>query len=277
MTLYQSRGLSAYSGIQKQIPMTRRGILSVINSIYDPLGFLAPVILPAKLLLKDSSLEKKSKQVSRNSQLFKLDPILQDGTLRVGRRLNKSAMPENAKHQVILSKHSRVATLILSDKEEQDTKMLLNKCVVCRRISEKVGEQKMANLPEERLLPDKPPFTNAGVDYYGPFDVKRAGVQSKAMACYSPASSSELCTSRLQTASKQTPASIRFAVCRRGQFTIMRSDNGTNLVGAERELREAIQYLDNDKIERALHPKGIKWIFNNPAGSHQGGVCERQI
>lgn len=33
--------------------MTRTGILSVINSIYNPLGFLAPVILPAKLLLKD--------------------------------------------------------------------------------------------------------------------------------------------------------------------------------------------------------------------------------
>lgn len=34
-------------------PMTRRGILSVVNSIYDPLGFLAPVVLPAKLLLKE--------------------------------------------------------------------------------------------------------------------------------------------------------------------------------------------------------------------------------
>ncbi|KAK0149184.1 hypothetical protein N1851_010295 [Merluccius polli] len=56
---------------------------------------------------------QKSKQVSRNSQLFKLDPILQD--LRVGQRLNKSAMPENAKHQAILSKHSKVATLILRD------------------------------------------------------------------------------------------------------------------------------------------------------------------
>ncbi|KAJ8377289.1 hypothetical protein AAFF_G00261380 [Aldrovandia affinis] len=34
-------------------PMTRRGILAVVNSIYDPLGLLALVILPAKLLLKD--------------------------------------------------------------------------------------------------------------------------------------------------------------------------------------------------------------------------------
>ena len=43
----------------------------------------------------------------------KLDPILQDGTLRVGGRLNKSAMPENVKHPAVLSKHCKVATLIL--------------------------------------------------------------------------------------------------------------------------------------------------------------------
>ena len=57
----------------------------------------------------------------------------------------------------------------------------------------------------------------------------------------------------------------------------MRSDNGAHFVSAERELREAIQQLDNGKIERTLQPKGIRWIFNSPAASHQGGVWERQI
>lgn len=32
---------------------TRRGILSTVSSIYDPLGFLAPFTLPAKLLLQE--------------------------------------------------------------------------------------------------------------------------------------------------------------------------------------------------------------------------------
>lgn len=35
----------------KEKPSTKQGILSMISSIYDPLGFLAPLILPAKLLL----------------------------------------------------------------------------------------------------------------------------------------------------------------------------------------------------------------------------------
>ena len=34
-------------------PPTRRGILSVISSVYDPLGFAAPFTLPAKKILQD--------------------------------------------------------------------------------------------------------------------------------------------------------------------------------------------------------------------------------
>ncbi|XP_052472158.1 uncharacterized protein LOC128028879 [Carassius gibelio] len=34
-------------------PLTRRGILSVISSVYDPIGFLAPFALPAKLMLQN--------------------------------------------------------------------------------------------------------------------------------------------------------------------------------------------------------------------------------
>ena len=37
----------------KERPYTRRGILSVVSSVYDPLGMAAPLILPAKLLLQD--------------------------------------------------------------------------------------------------------------------------------------------------------------------------------------------------------------------------------
>lgn len=37
----------------KDKPPTRRGILSVISSIYDPLGFVAPFHLSAKILLQN--------------------------------------------------------------------------------------------------------------------------------------------------------------------------------------------------------------------------------
>ena len=37
----------------KDRPPTRRGILSTVSSVYDPLGFIAPFVLPAKILLQD--------------------------------------------------------------------------------------------------------------------------------------------------------------------------------------------------------------------------------
>ena len=37
----------------KDRPATRRGILSVISSVYDPLGFIAPFVLPAMVILQD--------------------------------------------------------------------------------------------------------------------------------------------------------------------------------------------------------------------------------
>ena len=41
-----------FSIANKHKPLTRHGILSALSSIYDPLGFLAPVIPPAKQILQ---------------------------------------------------------------------------------------------------------------------------------------------------------------------------------------------------------------------------------
>ena len=41
----------------KEKPATRRGILSIVSSIYDPLGFASPCILPDKVILQDLCLK----------------------------------------------------------------------------------------------------------------------------------------------------------------------------------------------------------------------------
>ena len=37
----------------KNKPVTRREVLSVVSSIYDPLGFVAPFVLVAKIIMQD--------------------------------------------------------------------------------------------------------------------------------------------------------------------------------------------------------------------------------
>ena len=57
----------------------------------------------------------------------------------------------------------------------------------------------------------------------------------------------------------------------------IRSDNGTNFIGEERELRVMIESWNQAKIHDTLLQKGIKWVFNPPAASHHGGVWKRLI
>ena len=64
---------------------------------------------------------------------------------------------------------------------------------------------------------------------------------------------------------------------RRGVPEEMISDNGTNFVGANQELRELInQMLQNSKI-KGLTCQRIKWTFNPPSAPHFGGVFETMI
>jgi len=132
-------------------------------------------------------------------------------------------------------------------------------------------EQKMADLPKQRIVPDLPPCTNVGVDYFGPVEIKkgrtickRYGVIFTCMACRAV---------HLEVAnSLETDACInalRQFISRRGQVAHITSDNGTNFVGAERELREAVAALNHEQIQGALIPAGVEWSFNPPTGSHQ--------
>ena len=61
-------------------PFTRRGVLSVVNSIYDPLGLAAPFVLVGKLLLQQLIILGKKKQ--KDKPLGWDDPLPDDLELR---------------------------------------------------------------------------------------------------------------------------------------------------------------------------------------------------
>lgn len=70
---------------------------------------------------------------------------------------------------------------------------------------------------------------------------------------------------------------LRRFIARRGKPTLMLSDNGTNFVGANRELKEAIEELKNNNIVSRVVKLGITWQFNPPAAPHMGGVFESLV
>ncbi len=59
------------------------------------------------------SLQSGTSGVKRCSDIYKLDPVLIDGLLRMGGRLSRAAMPDQTKRPVILPKKtSRIQTYI---------------------------------------------------------------------------------------------------------------------------------------------------------------------
>ncbi len=50
---------------------------------------------------------------------------------------------------------------------------MLARCVTCHRLHSSTEKLMMADLPSDRVMPDYPPFTRVGVDYFGPFMGKR--------------------------------------------------------------------------------------------------------
>ena len=70
---------------------------------------------------------------------------------------------------------------------------------------------------------------------------------------------------------------IILLLVKRGKPANIWSDNGTNFVGVEKELREAVKRLDGERIGDQLSADGVQWHFNHPSSPHFGGVWERLV
>ena len=136
----------------------------------------------------------------------------------------------------------------------------------------------MADLPSERLGYQQRPFTNCGVDYFGTFHVAVRRTNEKRWAFLF----SCLTTRALHlevVASMDTSSCVmgveRF-IARRGTPAIIWSDNGTNFVGAHKELLLCVENWNKCAPSLLAHKK-IKWKYNPAGAPHHGGAWERMV
>ena len=69
-------------------------------------------------------------------------------------------------------------------------------------------------------------------------------------------------------------------IARRGIVMLIQSDNGSNFLGAENELKRVFLEMGNKKISQFLQDKGAAWNIwqrNTPAAIHMGRACERKL
>ena len=130
-----------------------------------------------------------------------------------------------------------------------------------------------------RLAPLQCPFLWVGIDYCGPLfvtlgqsKVKRWGLKITGLT--TRAIHLEVSWS-LDTASFL--CSFDRFIYARGKPAKVFSDNGTNFVADEKELRHELEPRDLERIHNKFANQGIKWYFPPPLGPHFGGVWERLV
>ena len=150
--------------------------------------------------------------------------------------------------------------------------------VTCKRHIAKAKQQRMADLPIERVVPS-PPFTHTGVDCFGPFRIKRARSEVKRWGClFTCMSTRAIHIEKLDDLSTESflNALMRF-IARQGKPISIISDNGGNFVKGNSDLAKGIKEWNQALINEKLIQQQITWKFNPPYSSHRGGVWERQI
>ena len=137
----------------------------------------------------------------------------------------------------------------------------------------------MANLPVTRVKGYHSCLSNVGIDYFGPFYVTVGRHSEKRYGCVFSCMTSRAI--HLEIAHSLTTDSfinaLRRFIARRGNVSSITSDNGTNLVSGNKDLKESISEWNSVYIEDWLKQRHIEWKFNPPYASHFGGVFEREI
>lgn len=66
-------------------------------------------------------------------------------------------------------------------------------------------------------------------------------------------------------------------IAKHSQCKRLCSDNGTNFVGAYKELKKAFKQWHSPEVRDVVNAHGIDWKFITPAAPHQGGIWEAAV
>ena len=227
--------------------------------------------------------------VQKNSSLYRLNPFVgRDGLLRIKGRLQRSELPYEEKHPIILPKchltkllvrfqhellkHAGVDTVISSLRNtywivglRRLMKTVKRACVACQRIDAQACNQPAAPLPELRVQ-KAPPFTVSGVDYAGPLfccDLPKKKLYILLFTCAVVRAVHLELTDSLTL--KDFMLALRRFTARRGLPSIIYSDNAKTFIGAK------------DQLLQHFGPASPKWKFIVPRSPWWGGWWERLV
>ncbi|XP_011858471.1 PREDICTED: uncharacterized protein LOC105556028 [Vollenhovia emeryi] len=277
----------------------------------DELGEAEEII--ARMVQQETFLQDyedliKDRILSSKSKLRALDPFMdKKGLIRVGGRLRHSSLSMEGRHPIILSARHYITSSIMREEHSRlhhcppeqllsvvrsrywplsgrrEARKIVKNCLICFRLRPTTPEIKMGDLPGVRVIGYQRVFTNTGVDYAGPLQVRESRRRGRVhiskgyialFTCLATRAVHLELVSDLSTAAFL--AALNRFIARRGICSQMLSDNGTNFVGAARELKEIYEFLEKEgkKMQSALAQRKIAWSFIPPRAPHFGGSWE---
>ena len=159
-------------------------------------------------------------------------------------------------------------------------------CVVCRKAAARVQNQLMGQLPAARATPS-PTFATAGIDYAGPFILKKGHTRKPVLVkaylavfvCFSTKAVHIEAVSDLTTAAFL--ATLKRFVAKRGRPQAIHTDNGSNFVGARNDLQELYQFMTSTDAQASIHSflltNRISWHTIPERAPHFGGLWEAAV
>ncbi|GFX95392.1 uncharacterized protein TNCV_3684441 [Trichonephila clavipes] len=165
-------------------PVTKRVLLSVINSVYDPIGFMAPALLLAKLLVQEAwrgkigwdeffeengILKVQTRLIlSQDPEDFTLPTVLPDHPLIEGLVLytHRSSM-----HAGVLTTLAQLREKFWIPKGRRVVRAILRQCVKCKRLTAGKVNPDPTPLPFDRIH-RVAAFQITGADLAGPLSLR---------------------------------------------------------------------------------------------------------
>lgn len=247
----------------------------------------------------------------KTTRFDNLQPFIDESEIvRVGGRLKKSKLLYNQRHPILLPAKHHVTDLIIRHYHQSNqhggiqltlysirerfwilngrdqVRKVVRQCVDCIRVKPILLHAPVADLPSSRVT-ESPAFSHVGIDYFGPILIKEKKFRNRSMlktygCIFVCMKSKAVHIERASDLSSEgfLAAFLRF-ISHRGIPEHVYSDNGTNFVGADKELKEIYDLIGADEFRQSIEGHAlsnrITWHFNPPLSPHFGGLWESAV